>query len=178
MTKNNSQSQSDVIFLVMNALVNVLVNEVLVPHCHLNRDCQESRARVSSGLFQSADDCHKERSRVSSELIQSVGGCQSERSRVWSEPVQSADGCQLERSRVWSETLGGHTPLRNPRPSEVWLRTWLHSSLSLCPLKSFALAWRFCSHPTSSSPSGQRLRAIRCGGHPATTALHRSIKRS
>ena len=68
MTKNTSPSQSDAIFVVMNALVNFLVDEVLIPHCHLNDDCQESRSRVWSGLFQSADDCHSERSRVSSEL--------------------------------------------------------------------------------------------------------------
>ena len=103
--KKTSRSQSDILFVVMNALVHVLVNEVFVPHCHLNGDCQESRSRVSFGLFQPADDCHSERSRVSSELIQSVGGCQSERSRVWSELVQSAGICQSEQSRVWSELV-------------------------------------------------------------------------
>ena len=57
----------------MDALVNVLVDEVLIPHCHENGDCQEP------------DDRHPERSRVWSGLLQSADGCQSERSRVWSE---------------------------------------------------------------------------------------------
>ena len=119
MTKNTSRSQSDVIFVVTNALVNVLVDEVLVPHCHLNGDCQESRSRGSSGLFRSAGDCHSERSRVSSELIQSAGGCQSERSRVWSELVQFADGRQSERSRVWSEPVQSVDICQSER-SRVW----------------------------------------------------------
>ena len=36
-------SQADVIFVVMDALVNVLVGEVLILHCHENGDCQEPR---------------------------------------------------------------------------------------------------------------------------------------
>ena len=66
-----SPSQPDVIFVVMNAVVNVLVDEVF--HCHENGDCQEP------------DDRHPERPRVWSELLHSADGCQSERSRVWSE---------------------------------------------------------------------------------------------
>ena len=96
MTKNTSRSQSDVIFVVVNALVCVLVNEVLAPHCHLNGDCQVFRSRASSGLFQSVDDCHSGRSRVSSELVQSADGCQRERSRVWPElHCYQNDGCHL-----------------------------------------------------------------------------------
>ena len=48
--KDASTSQSDVFFVVMDALVHVLVNEILIPHCHLNGDCQEP------------DDRHPERS--------------------------------------------------------------------------------------------------------------------
>ena len=59
--KDGSPSQPDVIYVVMNALVNVLVGEVLSLHCHENGDCQEP------------DDRHSERSRVWSELLQSVG---------------------------------------------------------------------------------------------------------
>ena len=51
----------------MNALVNVLVDEVLIPRCHENGDCQEP------------DDRDPERSHVWSELLQSSGDCQSER---------------------------------------------------------------------------------------------------
>ena len=69
--KDGSPSKPDVVFVVMNALVNVLADEVL--HCHENGDCQEP------------DDLHPERSRVWSELLQSSDGCQSERSHVWSE---------------------------------------------------------------------------------------------
>ena len=65
------QSPPDVVFVVMNALVNVLVADVL--HCHENGDCQEP------------DDRHPERSRVWSELLQSADGCQSELSRAGSE---------------------------------------------------------------------------------------------
>ena len=46
----------------MNALVNVLVDEVLILQCHENGDCQEP------------DDRHPERSRVWSELLQSADG--------------------------------------------------------------------------------------------------------
>ena len=55
----------------MNALANVLVDEVL--HCPENGDCQKP------------DDRHPERSRVWSELLESAADCQSERSRVWPE---------------------------------------------------------------------------------------------
>ena len=41
MTKKCSTSQPDVILVVMNALVNVLVDEVLIIHCHENGDCHE-----------------------------------------------------------------------------------------------------------------------------------------
>ena len=56
----------------MDALVTVLVDEVLTLRCHENGDCQEP------------DDRHSERSHVWSEP-KSAGGCQSERSRVSSE---------------------------------------------------------------------------------------------
>ena len=71
--KDGGPSQPDVIFVVRNALVNVLVDEVLILHCHENGDCQEPAVR------------HLERSRVWSELLQPAESCQSERSRVWSE---------------------------------------------------------------------------------------------
>ena len=61
-------SQLDVTFVAMNALVNVLVDEVLILQCHDNGDSQEP------------DDRHPERSRVWSELLQSADGSQSERS--------------------------------------------------------------------------------------------------
>ena len=48
----------------MEALGNVLEDEVLTLHCHENGDCHEP------------DDRHSERSRVS-ELVQSADGCQS-----------------------------------------------------------------------------------------------------
>ena len=41
MTRRCSPSQPDLIFVVVNALVNVLVDEALTPHCHENGDCHE-----------------------------------------------------------------------------------------------------------------------------------------
>ena len=71
----------------MNALVNVLVDEVLILHCHENGHCQEPDERTP------------ERSRVWSELLQLAGDCQSERSRVWSElrsgQAQDEDNAQV-----------------------------------------------------------------------------------
>ena len=49
-------SRTDVIFSVMEVVVNVPVDEVLTDHCRENGDCQEP------------DDRHSERSRVSSEF--------------------------------------------------------------------------------------------------------------
>ena len=43
MTKNGRTSQTDVIFVVMDALVNVFVGEVLIRYCHENGDCQAIR---------------------------------------------------------------------------------------------------------------------------------------
>ena len=65
----------------MDALVNVLVDEVLILHCHENGDCHAVALRASSELSQSAD-CQSVRSRVWSELLQSAGDYQSERLRV------------------------------------------------------------------------------------------------
>ena len=79
--KYGRPSQTDVIFVVMDALVNVLVGEVLILHCHENGDCHAVALRASSELSQSAD-CQLVRSRVWSELLQSAGDYQSERSRV------------------------------------------------------------------------------------------------
>ena len=50
--KDGRPSRADVIFVVMDALVNVLAGEVLILHCHENSDCQEP------------DDRHSERLRV------------------------------------------------------------------------------------------------------------------
>ena len=50
--KDGRLSQTDVVFVVMGVLVNVLMNEVLILHCHENGDCQEP------------DDRHSERLRV------------------------------------------------------------------------------------------------------------------
>ena len=66
----------------MDALVNVVVVEVLILHCRENGDCHAVALRASSELSQSAD-------------------CQSVRSRVWSELLQLARDCQSERSRVF-----------------------------------------------------------------------------
>ena len=52
MTKGCRPSQPDDIFVVMDALVNVLVDKVLILHCHKNGDCHEP------------DDRNPERSRV------------------------------------------------------------------------------------------------------------------
>ena len=41
MTKKCGPSQPDDIFVVMDALVNVLVDKVLILHCHKNGDCHE-----------------------------------------------------------------------------------------------------------------------------------------
>ena len=71
-------------FVVMDASVNVLEDEVLILHCHENGDCQEP------------DDRHAERSRVWSELLQSADGYQSARSRVSSE----LHCCQEEDAQV------------------------------------------------------------------------------
>ena len=71
--KDGSPSQTDVIFVVIDALVNVLEDEVLTFHCHENGDCPKPDGRHPAG------------------------------SRVWSELLQSADGCESERSRVRSE---------------------------------------------------------------------------
>ena len=66
----------------MDALVNVLEDEVLILHCHENGDCHEPDrfAHAFSELFQAADGCQSER--VSSELhccqeedAQVVGWC-------------------------------------------------------------------------------------------------------
>ena len=54
----------------MNALVNVLADEVLIPDCHENGNCQEP------------GDRNPERSRAWSALLQSAGDCQSERSLI------------------------------------------------------------------------------------------------
>ena len=69
--KNGRPLKTDVIFVVMNDLVNVLKDDVLILHCHENGDCQEP------------DDRHSERSHVSSELhccqeedTQVIGWCQ------------------------------------------------------------------------------------------------------
>ena len=67
----------------MDALVNVLVGEVLTLHCHENGDCQE------------ADDRHSERSRVGSKLLQSGDNFQSEHSRVSSELHCQEEGVQV-----------------------------------------------------------------------------------
>ena len=56
--KGDRPSQTDVIFVVMDALENVFVGEVLILHGHENGDCQEP------------DDRHSDRSRVGSELLQ------------------------------------------------------------------------------------------------------------
>ena len=96
-TKDGCPSQTNVIFVVMDALEGVREDEVLVLHCELNGYCQEpderhsERSRVSE-LFQPADGCQFERSRVSSELLQSAGSCQSENSRV----VSEFHSCQAE----------------------------------------------------------------------------------
>ena len=66
-------THTDAIFVVMDALVNLFVGEVLILHCHANSDCQEP------------DDRHSERSHFGSELPQSADGCQSGPSRVSSE---------------------------------------------------------------------------------------------
>ena len=79
--KDGRPSQTDVIFVVTDALVNVLIGEVLSLHCHENGDCHAVALRASSELSQSAD-CQSVRSRVWSELLQSPGDYQSERSRV------------------------------------------------------------------------------------------------
>ena len=79
--KDGRPSQTDVIFVVMDALVNVLVGEVLILHCHENGDCHAVALRASSELSQSAD-CQSVRSRDWSELLQSAGDYISERSRV------------------------------------------------------------------------------------------------
>ena len=60
----------------MDALVNVLLGEVLILHCHEKGDCPAVALRASSELSQSAD-CQSVRSLVWSELLQSAGDCQS-----------------------------------------------------------------------------------------------------
>ena len=57
----------------MDALVNILEDEVLTLHYHEIGDCQEP------------DDRHSDRLRGGSELLQSADGCQPERFRVSSE---------------------------------------------------------------------------------------------
>ena len=74
MTKDGCPSQTDVIFVVMDAL-----EGVLALHYELNGYCQEP------------DERHSERSRVS-ELFQSASNCQAEQSRVLSE----FHSCQAE----------------------------------------------------------------------------------
>ena len=48
-------SHTDVIFVVMDALVNVLVDEVLTFYCHETGDCNAVAPRTSSELSQSAE---------------------------------------------------------------------------------------------------------------------------
>ena len=49
----NDESQTEVIFVVMDAFVNVLVGWILIIHCHENIDCHAVVLRASSELSQS-----------------------------------------------------------------------------------------------------------------------------
>ena len=90
--RNDEKRHTDVIFAVMDALVNVLVDEVLILHCHENDDCQEP------------DDRHSERSRVGSELLQAADVFQSEHSRVSSELIVARVRRKKMRSLVGATT--------------------------------------------------------------------------
>ena len=77
--------------VVMDALENVFVSDVLILHCHEDGDCQEpndrhsERSHVGSEVLQSADVFHSEHSHVSSELqccqdegLQVIGWCRDQ----------------------------------------------------------------------------------------------------
>ena len=68
--KDGRPSQTDVIFVVMDAFENVFVGEVLILHYHENGDCQEP------------DDRHSDRSRGGSALLQLAAVFQSDCLRV------------------------------------------------------------------------------------------------
>ena len=56
-------SHTDVIFVVMDALVNVLVDELFTFYCHETGDCNAVATRASSELSQSAE-CQSVRSHI------------------------------------------------------------------------------------------------------------------
>ena len=108
-------------FVVMDALENVFIGEVLILHGYENGDCQE------------LDDRHLDRSRVESELLQPDDVFQSERSRVSFE----LQCCQGEDVQVigWCHDQDDFGQLENLRPSSFFL--------IFCFLASSNLAFHF-----------------------------------